>query len=269
MPLDSSVPPPAATALKNHVLIADDDDLGRRSLCRLLEREGYFCHEANTSDAARQVTASGDVSLIIADINMEGNNRLEFIKEVRAIKKPVSIILVTGHASVETAAAATALNAAAYLLKPLNPQELLQIVRSEFEQQSLFRAMQAHRHKQEYTLQSMREVEEALVRTRGAGTRNALESYVALSFEQAMQSLLDLRALMEPLLGHCARQQDLKQLNTSRPLLLVNAIQETIQVLDGTRHSFKSKELATLRHKLEALLKSAPPGASATPRDAS
>jgi len=269
MATEPNVTPPAETAPKKHILVADDDDLGRRALCRLLEREGYSCHEANTSDAARQVMASVDVRLIVADINMEGNNRLEFIREVREKKNPVSIVLVTGHASVETAAAATALTAAAYLLKPLDPLELLQIVRSEFEQQSLFRAMQTHRHKQENMLQSMREVEEALVRTRGPGTRNALESYVALSFEQAMQSLLDLRALMEPVLAHCARQPDLKQLNASRPLVLVNAIQETIQVLDSTRHSFKSKELATLRQKLEVLLKSAPLGVSATTRAAS
>jgi len=269
MPLDSCALPPAETTPKKHILVADDDELSRHALCRLLEREGYFCHEANTSDGARQVMASVDVSLIVADINMEGNNRLEFIKEVRERKNPVSIILVTGHASVETAAAATTLNAAAYLLKPLAPSELLLIVRSEFEQQSLFRAMQTHRHKQENMIQSMREVEEALARTRGPDTRNALESYVALSFEQAMQSLLDLRALMEPILSHCARQPDLKQLNTSRPLVLVNAIQETIQVLDGTRHSFKSKELASLRQKLEALLKSAPPGASAAAKNVS
>jgi DNA-binding response OmpR family regulator len=258
---DLNVSPLGGTAQKNHVLIADDDDLGRRALCRLLEREGYTCHEANSSDAARAVLASVDIALIIADINMEGNNRLEFIKGVREVKRLVSIILITGHASVETAAAATALNAAAYLLKPLAPLELLQLVRREFEQQALFQTLLMHRQKQERMQQSMREMEEALTGGRGRVAGNALESYLALSFEQAIQSLLDLRALVQPLIAHCSGQPDLKQLNASRPLVLVNALQETIQVLESTRHSFKSKELAALRLKLEALLKSAPPGA--------
>ena len=257
----ASVLPPATTHPINHVLVADDDDLGRRSLCRLLEREGYLCHEAVTGESALNVLETVDVSVIIADINMDGNNRLEFIKSVRGKKSSVSIILITGHASVETAAAATSLNAAAYLLKPIDPQELLRVVSLEFEQQSLFRAMQAHRNKQERILHSMRDTEDALTRAHGTSALNALESYVALSFEQTVASLIDLRALMEPILAQYARQPCLEQLNRSRPLVLVNAIQETIQVIDSTRHSFKSKELATLRQKLEALLKNTPPDA--------
>jgi len=249
----SPLPKNLATTPK-HILVVDDDELGCRAVCRLLERQGYQCREAHSATEALQIMESASFGLILADINMEGNTRLEFIQNLRNREAPVPIILITGHPSIETAAAATALDAAAYLLKPVNTDHLLQLVRKEFDRQAIFRALQEHRRKQEEALRLKQGLEAAFMHSNGCGASMALQSYITMTFEQMVDSLLDLKTMMETVVAMDAQAPQSERLKTARPLVLINAIQEAIQVLDHTRNSFKSKELAGLRQKLETLL---------------
>lgn len=236
------------------ILVVDDDESGCRALCRLLDCKGYSCRGAHSADEALQTMESGDFDLIIADINMQGNTRLEFIRNLRNRETLVPIILITGHPSIETAVAATSLNASAYLLKPLDTDRLLLIVAEIFDRQSIFTALQEHRHKQEEALRSMQSLEATFMHSNGFGASAALQSYITLTFEQMVESLLDLKAMMETVVVKGSHRSQSDRLSTTRPLVLINAIQDAIKVLDHTRNSFKSKELAGLRLKLEALL---------------
>lgn len=236
------------------ILVVDDDEPGCRALCRLLDCKGYNCQGAHSADEALRTMESGDFDLIIADINMQGNTRLEFIRNLRNQETPIPFILITGHATIETAAAATSLNASAYLLKPLDTDRLLIIVAEIFDRQSIFTALQEHRRKQEEALHLMQSLEATFMHSNGCGASAALQSYITLTFEQMVESLLDLKAMMETVVVKGLHSSQSDRLSTTRPLVLINAIQDAIKVLDHTRNSFKSKELAGLRLKLEALL---------------
>jgi hypothetical protein len=61
--------------------------------------------------------------------------------------------------------------------------------------------------------------------------------------------------LFESVTQTSSQSQDQEWLQSARPLVLVNALRETIAVLGKTKSSFKSKELAELRRKLEGLIK--------------
>ena len=256
LPVSNPAPPASlvCSIAQTHILVVDDDELGCRAVCRLLEQQGYHCQESHSGTEALKTMETACFGLIIADINMEGNTRLEFIQSLRNRETPLPIILITGHPSIETAAAATSLNAAAYLLKPLNTDRLLQIVREEFSRQSVFSALQEHRRKQEEGQRLMQALETAFRQSTGSGANTALQSYITLTFDQVVDSLLDLKTMMEIAMAHSPNESLIEKLNASRPLVLITAIQDAIQVLDRTRNSFRSKELASLRQKLERLL---------------
>lgn len=248
-----------------HILVADDDELVRVAMSRLLEREGYICHQVCSGAEALNIMASTDVSVVVADINMEGNTRLELLEQLRAKAPHVSIILVTGHPTIETAAAAPSLRVAAYLLKPVNADALIATVRYECEQHALFHILSERRQRQEEALQSMRALESAFTHSTGNAAATTLQSYVSLAFDQTVESLLDLKAVV----GTLAKEENASdRFSSARPLVLVNAIHETIEVLERTRTSFKSKELATLRRKLEDLLVKQTPSSNTATREA-
>jgi hypothetical protein len=164
---------------------------------------------------------------------------------------------MTGHPTVETAAMAASSAVSAYLLKPLDPKELLGVVQREHAHITMVRRLQLHRQRQESLLSSMREFESALdLSSRGAAS-DMVQSYACLAFENALESLIGVKTLLSATLSRGGPEL-VKHFSLSRPAVLMGAIQEAISVIDRTKHSFKSRELAALRQKLEAVLRAEP-----------
>jgi len=67
------------------IVIADDDEAFFHSTAELLSGRGYNCCYAASVGAARDLLAEGDVSVLIADITMPGNQELELVRELPAI----------------------------------------------------------------------------------------------------------------------------------------------------------------------------------------
>ncbi|MFT3781285.1 MAG: response regulator [Nibricoccus sp.] len=235
------------------VLIADDDDIGRHALFRLLERQGYRTIEARTGAEVREVLRTEAVDLLITDIKMEGNSRLELLEFLSTAPLRVSVILMTGFPTVETAAAATSFAAAAYLIKPIDLEQLLNLVRKQYVQRMTLRGLQQSRRRQEDVLERMRRLESLLEAPECRASNEMLFTYVSLAFDSAAESLQDMKTLLNAALSEGGLDVA-EQFRQSRPAALVGAIHEAIQVIDRTRHSFKSKELAALRQKLESVL---------------
>ena len=112
------------------ILIVDDEESFLYSTADVLRREGYDCVCASEGTTARNLLAAENVDLVIADIMMEGNAQLEFIKDLPRIADGVPVILVTGYPSLDTAIEAIPLPVVAYLIKPFELDELLDKVRT-------------------------------------------------------------------------------------------------------------------------------------------
>jgi DNA-binding NarL/FixJ family response regulator len=112
------------------ILVADDDPSFRESIAQLLQDRGYDVIHAETGAAAKHVCMHDGVDLVVADIHMPGNNRLEMIEALELLDPIPPVILVTGYPSVETAAASLKLPVKAYLLKPIDHAALLREVES-------------------------------------------------------------------------------------------------------------------------------------------
>lgn len=111
------------------ILIADDEPLFLRTTGELLRNEGYDCFCVADAFAALDVLSKERVDLILSDLNMPGNLRLELLRQGRERWPQIPLIVVTGVPSLPTAIESVRLGIADYLLKPVKYDDLLASVR--------------------------------------------------------------------------------------------------------------------------------------------
>ena len=107
------------------ILVAEDQDAARLSLCELLREEGYQVHEAADGATAIRLVNELDLDVVLTDLMMPGADGLTVLKHVREVSPQTLVILMTAHASVDTAIEAMRLGAQDYILKPLNFEDVL------------------------------------------------------------------------------------------------------------------------------------------------
>lgn len=110
---------------KARILIADDEPLYLRTTGDLLRKSGYECECVADADAALKALAQGTFDLVLSDLNMPGNLKLELLHQERAKWPNIPLIVVTGAPSLPTAIESVRLGIADYLLKPVRYGDLL------------------------------------------------------------------------------------------------------------------------------------------------
>ncbi len=106
------------------VLIVDDDPLIRDLLQAYLSQEGYDVHCADTAEMAEALLASQEVDLVMLDIRLPGKDGLTLTRELR-VRSEVGIILITGRNDEIDRIVGLECGADDYVIKPLNPRELV------------------------------------------------------------------------------------------------------------------------------------------------
>ncbi len=101
-PKVSSSPPARAArnpASRSTVLVVDDEQQVRKSLCRMLDRLGYLALSADGGDSALQLyrERKDDIDLVILDLSMPKMNGLECFSALQALDPTVRVLLCTGH----------------------------------------------------------------------------------------------------------------------------------------------------------------------------
>ncbi len=119
------------------ILVVDDDEGTRRILTLMLERKGFDVETAATGQDALEKTEHRPFGLVLLDLMLPDMQGVELLEPLKARHPDVEVIMVTGHASTETAIHALNAGAAAYITKPLNMDEVLAEVRRIKEKQEL------------------------------------------------------------------------------------------------------------------------------------
>lgn len=107
------------------ILIVDDEDQVRRSLVRLLERQGYWCAEAADAEQARTSLGEHEFGLVLCDVNMPGESGLDLACGILARFASTAVVMVTGVDDPALANVAIEAGAYGYVVKPFTRNELL------------------------------------------------------------------------------------------------------------------------------------------------
>lgn len=111
------------------LLIADDEPLFLKTTAQLLRKAGYECVCAADGLVALELLAQQSFDLILSDLNMPGNLKLELLRDGRRQWPDIPLIIITGAPSLPTAIESVRLGIADYLLKPVKYDDLLSSVR--------------------------------------------------------------------------------------------------------------------------------------------
>ena len=123
----------APRAEPQKVLIVDDNKQAREALASYLKNKGIKCVMAeNAERALERLEGKQDIGLLITDLRMGPLDGLELIRQIReSDKAALPIIIVSGDADVPDAIAAMHLSVVDFLLKPIDLDKLMGLVRRE------------------------------------------------------------------------------------------------------------------------------------------
>jgi DNA-binding NtrC family response regulator len=130
-----------------HVLVVDDERFVRESLSELLRHEGFRVDAASDVKRALELLASKRIDVIVSDLSMPGRGGAELLVESRGRTPPVPVVLVTGVGTVSDAVAAMKSGAFDFLQKPVDPDELVLVVRRAAEHKALVSEVHALRER--------------------------------------------------------------------------------------------------------------------------
>jgi len=119
------------------VLVVDDEPVARKMLSRILTRDGYEVSVATGGEQAVRSLGAQRFDVVLTDLVMPGLDGLGVLREARRLDDGIEVILMTGHASVETAIEAMKVGAFHYVQKPLRPDEVRGLVRQACEKRQL------------------------------------------------------------------------------------------------------------------------------------
>ncbi|OGS18532.1 MAG: hypothetical protein A3J83_00590 [Elusimicrobia bacterium RIFOXYA2_FULL_40_6] len=121
------------------VLVIEDNDDVRETLKEILIEEGYVVDAAATVNEARNFIEKELYSVILSDLQLGTDSGLSLVEPAKKKDKFTVFFLITGRTNLETALESTGNNVDEYLIKPVNPADLLHKVKTFLEKQRLNR----------------------------------------------------------------------------------------------------------------------------------
>jgi two-component system response regulator PilR (NtrC family) len=99
------------------ILVVDDDDVIRDTLCELLSTD-HYCQTADTAEAALAKLAGQKFDVVLTDISMSGLSGMELLGRVLELYPGTPVIIISGLSDEEQAQSLMSRGAFDYLLKP-------------------------------------------------------------------------------------------------------------------------------------------------------
>jgi len=112
------------------VLIVDDDPTFCMMLKTFLAQNGFEVKEVFSATSGSRAFQNSDFDIVLTDYRLPDKDGIELLKEFKAMKPNVPVILMTRYADIRTAVNAIKLGAFEYVAKPVNPDEILLTIRT-------------------------------------------------------------------------------------------------------------------------------------------
>lgn len=114
--------------LSLRVIVVDDEKNQREMLSGFLARKGYNVASADSAESALELLSHKSFEIGLFDMKMTGESGLELLKRTREKYPDMQVIMITAFGTVDTAVEAMRSGAYDYLSKPINLDELLELI---------------------------------------------------------------------------------------------------------------------------------------------
>jgi DNA-binding NtrC family response regulator len=111
------------------ILLVDDETEFTDSMSRLLQNRGYQVTAVNSGQEALKRLGQGRFDVMVLDLKMPGMDGMTTLKEAKKLGSFTETLILTGHATVDTALEAIKLGAYDYLTKPCEIDDLVRKIK--------------------------------------------------------------------------------------------------------------------------------------------
>jgi len=167
------------------ILIVDDDAHLRETLQDLLELEGYSIVQAASGQEAMNLVVSQFFDVILMDFNLTDKTGIEVIRDIRKFNQDSQIIMITAHASLDTAVRAIQESVYDFLIKPVDLNHLKRVIKKALEKLRLeqdVKTLVAELKKKNEELQTMNDMKSKFLSMASHDLSNTLMT-LQLSFD--------------------------------------------------------------------------------------
>lgn len=116
-----------------NVLVVDDEEDFREIIMKKLNKRGLHCESAADGDTALNILNPYKHDVVLLDVKMPGKNGIQTLKEAKKIAPMTEIVMLTGHASVESGIDGIKYGAFDYLMKPIDTDRLIEVLDAAYE----------------------------------------------------------------------------------------------------------------------------------------
>jgi two-component system nitrogen regulation response regulator NtrX len=119
------------------ILIVDDEAGVRASLGGVLRDEGYVVDTADSGEACLDMAVARPYDVVLLDVWLPGIDGIATLSQLRDRQIDAQVVMISGHASIESAVRATKLGAFDFIEKPLSLEKTVLVVRNAIVQRQL------------------------------------------------------------------------------------------------------------------------------------
>ena len=120
-----------------NVLVVDDEQEFLDITVKRLEKRGLKVKGAESGEKALQILEHSSTDVVLLDVKMPGIDGIETLRRIRSMKPLTEVVLLTGHASVDSGIEGMKLGAFDYLMKPIELEPLLEKLADAYEKKRL------------------------------------------------------------------------------------------------------------------------------------
>ncbi len=122
--------------IKVKILLVDDEEQFVEVLAERLEARNFDVQRASSGDEAIAKLQEKESDVVVLDVLMPGKDGVQTLKEIKQHWPIVEVIMLTGHATVETAIEGMKLGAYDYLMKPSETEDLVNKISKAYQRKS-------------------------------------------------------------------------------------------------------------------------------------
>jgi DNA-binding NtrC family response regulator len=139
------------------ILVVDDEKNILRVVAMTLKGQDYGVETAQSAEEALEKFKQHSFDLVITDLKLPGRSGADLMAQIKADQPDFPVIMITAFGTIENAVEAMKQGAFNYLTKPVNPDELLTVVREALEKYELKRENRALKSelRQKYTFSNI------------------------------------------------------------------------------------------------------------------
>ena len=119
-------------SISGRLLVVEDHELERKSIMQLLKKEGFQVFGAENADKAIGYVDE-NIDVVLSDLHMGDVSGLDLLTLWKQKRPDTHFIMVTGHSSIDSAVEAIKKGAYDYITKPVNPDELILLIKRAIE----------------------------------------------------------------------------------------------------------------------------------------